>query len=255
MFATPIEPFFDNIEQFECCLSGQRRTREMPSATPRVCICWAARWPRPLSFASKPRLAPLPLGFEPVSAETKSSGANIRRSPSESRSWWQLENRRFVTPTVTPGAFSVAPGLAQIRPKPLILNVERVKGIEPSSSAWKAGPSYPEPPQRHKGGAEQTARVRAILAPPRDRNRHGSFGEILRCGFSDSALKARRETHVGNRSRSTCLACTAFGYISPDPTPLNGNTFPAGGLPSAAARRCADHASSAARFSSAQSCL
>ena len=32
MFATPIEPFFDNIEQFECCLSGRRRTREMPSA-------------------------------------------------------------------------------------------------------------------------------------------------------------------------------------------------------------------------------
>jgi len=36
---------------------------------------------------------------------------------------------------------------------------------------------------------------------------------------------------------------------------LNGNTFSAVSLPSAAARRCADHASSAARFSSAQSCL
>jgi len=51
------------------------------------------------------------------------------------------------------------------------------------------------------------------------------------------------------------LACTAFGYISPERARLNGNNFPAGSLLSAAARRCADHASSAARFSSAQSCL
>ena len=48
---------------------------------------------------------------------------------------------------------------------------------------------------------------------------------------------------------------TRLGYISPEPARLNGNTFPVGSLPSAAARRCADHASSAARFSSAQSCL
>src|SRR5262249_23299353 len=46
-----------------------------------------------------------------------------------------------------------------------------------------------------------------------------------------------------------------LGYISPEPARLNGNTFTAVSLPSAAARRCADHASSAARFSSAQSCL
>ena len=46
-----------------------------------------------------------------------------------------------------------------------------------------------------------------------------------------------------------------LGYISPERTRLNGNTFPAGSLPSAAARTCADHASSAARFSSAQLCL
>ena len=48
---------------------------------------------------------------------------------------------------------------------------------------------------------------------------------------------------------------TRLGYISPEPARLNGNTFTASSLPSAAARRCADHASSAARFSSAQSCL
>ena len=42
-----------------------------------------------------------------------------------------------------------------------------------------------------------------------------------------------------------------LGYISPEPARLNGNT--AGSLPPDAARRYADHASSAARFSSAQS--
>jgi len=44
-------------------------------------------------------------------------------------------------------------------------------------------------------------------------------------------------------------------FILPEPARLNGKTFPAVSLPSAAARTCADHASSAARFSSAQSCL
>jgi hypothetical protein len=76
----------------------------------------------------------------------------------------QLEIWSFVTPDVTPSTFSYAFSLLNIPDKSLILKMERVKGIEPSSSAWKAGPSYPEPPQRHKGGAEQTARVRAILA-------------------------------------------------------------------------------------------
>jgi hypothetical protein len=47
----------------------------------------------------------------------------------------------------------------------------------------------------------------------------------------------------------------ASAYISPEPARLNGNTFPAVSLPSAAARRCEDHASSAERFSSAKSCL
>jgi hypothetical protein len=56
------------------------------------------------------------------------------------------------------------------------------------------------------------------------------------------------------KRRPPCPACT-FGYIPPESARLNGNTFPAGSLPFAAARRCADHASSAARFSSAQSCL
>jgi len=46
------------------------------------------------------------------------------------------------------------------------------------------------------------------------------------------------------RSRSQLL-----GYISPERARLNGNTFTTVSLPSAAARRCADHASSAARFS------
>jgi hypothetical protein len=46
-------------------------------------------------------------------------------------------------------------------------------------------------------------------------------------------------------------ACAGFGYISPEPARLNGNTFLAISLPSAAARRCADHASSA-RPASAQ---
>jgi hypothetical protein len=73
-------------------------------------------------------------------------------------------NLVVVTPDVTPSTFSYAFSLLNIPDKSLILKMERVKGIEPSSSAWKAGPSYPEPPQRHKGGAEQTARVRAILA-------------------------------------------------------------------------------------------
>ena len=40
-----------------------------------------------------------------------------------------------------------------------------------------------------------------------------------------------------------------------EPVRLKRQHLPAGSLPSAAARRCADHASSAARFSSAQSCL
>jgi hypothetical protein len=48
---------------------------------------------------------------------------------------------------------------------------------------------------------------------------------------------------------------TRLGYISPGPARLNGNTFTESSLPSAAARRCADHALSEARFSSAQSCL
>jgi hypothetical protein len=38
-------------------------------------------------------------------------------------------------------------------------------------------------------------------------------------------------------------------YISPAPDRLNGNTFRVVSLPSAAARRCADHASRAERFS------
>ena len=50
----------------------------------------------------------------------------------------------------------------------------------------EGGISYPEPPQRHKGGAEQTARVRAILAGTTARSKATSlFGEILRGGFSD----------------------------------------------------------------------
>jgi hypothetical protein len=61
---------------------------------------------------------------------------------------------------------------------------------------------------RHKGIRAARSRPHesepSSQVPPRGRNRHGSFGEILRCGFSDSALKARRETHVGNRSRSAC---------------------------------------------------
>ena len=48
---------------------------------------------------------------------------------------------------------------------------------------------------------------------------------------------------------------TRLGYISPEPARLNGNTFPAVNLPSAAARRCADHASSSSRFAYAESCL
>ena len=44
---------------------------------------------------------------------------------------------------------------------------------------------------------------------------------------------------------------TRVCYISPEPARLNGNTFPAVSLLSAAARMCADHASSAVRFSSA----
>jgi hypothetical protein len=63
---------------------------------------------------------------------------------------------------------------------------------------------------RHKGIRAARSRPHesepSSQVPPRGRNRHGSFGEILRCGFSDSALKARRETHVGNRSRSACWA-------------------------------------------------
>jgi hypothetical protein len=44
----------------------------------------------------------------------------------------------FVTPYVTPSPFRCAFSSLIISDKPLILNTERVKGIEPSSSAWKA---------------------------------------------------------------------------------------------------------------------
>jgi hypothetical protein len=76
--------------------------------------------------------------------------------------------------------------------------------------------------------------------------------------------RARPRTAVGGAAPAVARPVAAgalfgqqplLGYISPERARLNGNTFPAGSLPSAAARRCADHASSAARFSSAQSCL
>jgi hypothetical protein len=44
-------------------------------------------------------------------------------------------------------------------------------------------------------------------------------------------------------------ARTAVVYTSPEAGRLNGNTFPATSLPSAATRRCADHASVRPRFS------
>jgi len=50
----------------------------------------------------------------------------------------QLEIWAFVTPDVTPSTFSSAHQLLIISDKSLILKMERVKGIEPSSSAWKA---------------------------------------------------------------------------------------------------------------------
>jgi hypothetical protein len=50
----------------------------------------------------------------------------------------QLEIWAFVTPDVTPSAFQCAFSSLNIPNKSLILKMERVKGIEPSSSAWKA---------------------------------------------------------------------------------------------------------------------
>jgi hypothetical protein len=49
----------------------------------------------------------------------------------------QLEISAFVTPDVTPSAFSAHSAPLNISNKSLILKMERVKGIEPSSSAWK----------------------------------------------------------------------------------------------------------------------
>jgi hypothetical protein len=49
----------------------------------------------------------------------------------------QLEIWAFVTPDVTPRAFQCAFSSSLIQDKSLILKMERVKGIEPSSSAWK----------------------------------------------------------------------------------------------------------------------
>ena len=80
---------------------------------------------------------------------------------------------------------------------------------------------------------------------------------------SPSILRRALVLNGRTRPASTLVHCsdnrhkeaTSVGYISPEPVRLNGNTFPAGSLPSATARRCADHASSAERFSSAQSCL
>ena len=50
----------------------------------------------------------------------------------------QLEIWAFVTPDVTPSTFSLHSASLNIPHKSLILKMERVKGIEPSSSAWKA---------------------------------------------------------------------------------------------------------------------
>src|SRR5262245_24460433 len=44
----------------------------------------------------------------------------------------------FVTPDVTPSTFQAAFRSLIVPNKSLILKMERVKGIEPSSSAWKA---------------------------------------------------------------------------------------------------------------------
>jgi hypothetical protein len=44
----------------------------------------------------------------------------------------------YVTPDVTPSTFQGAFSSLDIPHKSLILKMERVKGIEPSSSAWKA---------------------------------------------------------------------------------------------------------------------
>ena len=91
---------------------------------------------------------------------------------------------------------------------------------------------------------------------------------LLLVGHDARRNRARLRTAVGGAAPAVaCPAAagalfgqspkdtTRVGYISPEPARLNGNTFTAVSLPFAAARRCADHASSAARFSSAQSCL
>ena len=62
----------------------------------------------------------------------------------------QLAIWAFVTPDVTPSSFRCAFSSLNLSDKPLILNMERVKGDPPTQN-------------RHKGSA-QTARVRAILA-------------------------------------------------------------------------------------------
>jgi hypothetical protein len=49
----------------------------------------------------------------------------------------QAGNLAFVTPAVTPSTFSKGRSANQFPDKSLILKLERVKGIEPSSSAWK----------------------------------------------------------------------------------------------------------------------
>ena len=83
----------------------------------------------------------------------------------------------------------------------------------------------------------------------------------LSCAGADQVVadsgKIAVEARVGERvGEAVSAGETEVGRVGEAAVGVEcGNTFTAVSLPSAAARRCAGHASSATRFSSAQSCL